>query len=294
VNRFEFWTIAYRKRGEKLLPENTEAPFQIIKNTWRYWCADPHLYERDGHTYVFAELYDRVLRQGVIGCCEISDGGCTPWRVVLKQPWHLSYPHIFQTDDEIYMIPESYVGKEIALFRASAFPNQWEKVKTLKSGCVAVDSTVFETESGKWLLTLEEHGGREDLVLYRFENGSLAEHGFTAAEGDLNTRPAGHFFDYKDMMLRPAQDCTESYGCALNFYRVDAVEETAYRERLLQKIRPGQIRSDCPYPPEGIHTYNFSEHYEVIDLKGYERDWLFPIMRVVWFVHRKLKGLLKR
>lgn len=102
MKKFEFWTIAYRKRGAKLLLEDSTAAFHIIKNTWRYWCADPHLFENEGRTYVFAELYDRVLRRGVIGCCEITDNGYTPWKIVLKMPWHLSYPHIFKKDGDIY------------------------------------------------------------------------------------------------------------------------------------------------------------------------------------------------
>lgn len=122
--RFENWTIAYRKRCEKLLLEDASADFHIIKNTWRYWCADPHLFEYEGRTYVFAELYDRVLRRGVIGCCMISENGYTPWKIVLKMPWHLSYPHVFEKDGDIYMIPESYVPKEIALYRAKEFPDK--------------------------------------------------------------------------------------------------------------------------------------------------------------------------
>ena len=102
MSQFEEWTIAYRIKEENaLLIDERKREFHIIKNTWRYWCADPHLFEYEGDTYVFAELYDRVLRKGVIGCCKITKTGYTPWKVVLKMPWHLSYPHVFCYKDEI-------------------------------------------------------------------------------------------------------------------------------------------------------------------------------------------------
>lgn len=291
VRKFEEWTIAYRRKNGDgtLLPDDRETPFLTVKNTWRYWCADPHLFDREGRTYLFAELYDRVLRRGVIGCCEITDRGCTPWKVVLKMPWHLSYPHVFSCGDKIYMIPESYVGEEIALYEAVSFPEKWVKAKTLKSDYVAVDSTVFTCGGRTWLQTLQLLDGHEYFRLFAVENGELAERALQIAADDPNVRPGGKLFRYRGKLLRPAQDCTESYGCALNFYEVTAVSCEKYEEHLLTKVRPEELRSDFPKPPQGIHTYNCSEKYEVIDLKSYETDRLFYVMRPIWFIWRRVK-----
>ena len=51
----EEWTMAIRKRGEKLLFEDggAEKEFVIIPNSIRYWCADPFLINKDGREYVF-------------------------------------------------------------------------------------------------------------------------------------------------------------------------------------------------------------------------------------------------
>lgn len=292
--RFENWIIAYRKRGEKLLLEDSSVKFHIIKNTWRYWCADPHLFEYEGCTYVFAELYDRVLRRGVIGCCMISENGYTPWKIVLKMPWHLSYPHVFEKDGDIYMIPESYVGKEIALYRAKEFPYKWEKVRTLKDNFISVDSTLFTYKEKVWLHTLHLENEHALFELFSVEEGELCGNPLQIAVDDANKRPAGKLFLYNGKLYRPAQDCTDSYGCALNFYEVINVANDAYEEVLTAKISPKEICSDFPDVPQGIHTYNQSEKYEIIDLKSYKNDWLYPIMRVFWFVHRKLKGVFKR
>ena len=293
--RFEEWTVAYRRRdGSTLLLDEREREFRIIKNTWRYWCADPHLFEKDGHTFVFAELYDRVLRRGVIGCCEVTDSGYTPWKIVLKMPWHLSYPQVFEYNGEVYMIPESYVGEEIAVYRAATFPTKWEKVSVLKKDYVAVDSTLLTVNGESWMQTLHFSENHTYFELFALEGGRLSEIPLILAKDDPNKRPGGKPFSYHGKLIRPAQDCTQSYGCALNFYEVTKMEREAYEETLLTKINPAQLRSDFPGTPQGIHTYNHSEKYEVIDLKSYEVDWLFYIMRPVWFIWRRVKRVFNK
>lgn len=285
--KHEFWTIAYRPRGEQTLPENTAAPFRVIPNTWRYWAADPHLFEEGGKTWVFAELYDRVLRRGVIGCCYITENGASPWKVAMNMPFHLSYPHLFRKEDGIYMIPESYVGNEIALYKAVDFPYHWERVKPIKENCVAVDTTRIPWNGSTWLLTQDEDSG---LTLMT-ENG---EKSWSIRKDDPMTRPAGPVFVHNGKLLRPSQDCSDGYGRAVRFHEVLEVGDGIYREKFLCEIRPEQITSDLKFPAEGIHTYGQTEKYEVIDLKGFESDPLFIIMRPIWFIWRRVKKLFTR
>ena len=288
--KFEFWTVAYRKRqGDSTLLNDTATPFRVIPNNWRYWYADPHLFCHGGNTYVFAEAYDRVLRQGVISCCRITENGTTPWKVVLKQPYHLSYPHILQKDGQIYMIPESYVADEIAVFRAKNFPEQWEKVAVLKKGGEPLDSTVFTCNGTRYLMTMVTENEKSCLMRYSLADDGTMGEGLCIAQDDPNSRPAGHLFRVGDQLIRPAQDCTESYGCALNFYEVTAAEESRYEEKLIRKIVPGELCSDWKLGHEGLHTYNMTKDYEIIDLKNYETDPLFWIMRPVWFIWRRIR-----
>jgi len=294
MQKFEKWTVAYRRRqnGKTLLTDRS-TPFTTIPNSWRYWAADPHPVENGSDTYVFAELYDRLLRRGVIGYCRLTDHGAEPWQIVLSLPHHLSYPHIFRQSGRFYMIPESYVANEVTLYQATDFPHGWERIAVLKSSFCAVDSTLFAHDGKQWLLTLQFLDGHERLMLFPYDNG-ISGGGFCAAEDDSNKRPAGYFFRQDGRLIRPAQDCSAGYGCALNFYEVTGVSESRFSETLITKIRPGDLQTDLPQPPAGLHTYNFSEHYEVIDLKGYEWDLLFHLTRPFWFILRRLKRLLKR
>ena len=294
MKHHEEWVIAYRNRNNNtLLIDDQREPFQCIQNTWRYWCADPHLFENNGHTYVFAELYDRILRRGVIGCCELSDAGCSKWQVVLSEPYHLSYPHVFEYNGEVYMIPESYVAAEISIYRSTFFPYKWEKVKVLKDSCVAVDSTFFSDQHGCWILTLESEKSGEYLRIYKISDGILSKHPHIVAHNSNQVRPAGNFFLHNGKLLRPAQDCSDSYGCALNFYQVTKLDEREYSEKLVKKITPSMIHSNFHHKIHGIHTYNLSGKYEIIDLKYRKIDLWFYLMRPVWYLVRRIKNLWK-
>lgn len=296
MRKFEEWIIAYRIRKEgQTLIEDQVSPFNLIPNTWRYWCADPQMLEYHGQTYVFAELYDRILRRGVIGYCQLGERGCTHWRVVLKMPWHLSYPYLVKYNDSVYMIPESYAGKEISVYKAVCFPDRWEKVHTFCSDCVAVDSTVFCMCDNWWMQTLRIEEGHSRLELYRINE----KHGNLEAcrilEGDPdNIRSAGPLFMHNNRLIRPAQDCTESYGYALNFYEITDFSTSTYEEKLIAKIFPASICSELREGPHGIHTYGVNSKYEIIDLKQYTTDLLAYIMRPAWFLWRRLKKVFWR
>lgn len=292
MHRFENWTIAYRKRKENAtLLNDTVTPFNVIKNNWRYWRADPHLFEWENRTYIFAEMYDRILRRGVIGCCELKNSGATSWKVVLKTPFHLSYPHVFEHNGIIYMIPESYVAEEIALYQAVEFPIKWEKVCTIKKDFVAVDTTLLSSPNTEWMFTLKFEGDHKKLIRFKLNNLSVIGEEEVVSCGDL-CRPAGKFFYDNKRLIRPAQDCSKGYGDALVFYEVKKYVST-YEESLILKISPQDIHSNLNFDLEGVHTYNLSENYEVIDLKGHEKDLFYPIMRIFWGIVRIMKKRVK-
>src|SRR5262245_57834324 len=55
--------------------------------------ADPFGFLRGGHWYLFFEVFDIDSRRGVIGLASSSDG--LHWqyeKIILREPFHLSYP----------------------------------------------------------------------------------------------------------------------------------------------------------------------------------------------------------
>ena len=70
--------------------DDLETPFTVLKNSRRYWCADPFLYQRDGQYYLFFEAYDRLKRKGMLGYRTVSKDGCGKIQVFYESAGHLS------------------------------------------------------------------------------------------------------------------------------------------------------------------------------------------------------------
>lgn len=66
--------------------------------------ADPFLFQGSNDVlYMFYETKNSDTQQGDIGVAESRDRGAT-WQhlaVVLDEPWHLSYPFVFEHEGEV-------------------------------------------------------------------------------------------------------------------------------------------------------------------------------------------------
>ncbi len=85
---------------------------------------------------------------------ESPDGGGT-WRylgLALDEPWHLSYPFIFQHQGKMYMVPEGYGSGALRLYRASDFPLRWEFDRVLVDRPL-IDTSLFQWEGRWWMFT---------------------------------------------------------------------------------------------------------------------------------------------
>ena len=266
------WCIALRERtGESLYRGNTEG-FIIIKNSIRYWRADPFLFEHEGKTYLFAELFDRLTGKGKLGVARIKNGGkCGRFKVCLKLPYHLSYPCVFRSGDEILMIPECGRSGRITAYKAVEFPYKWEEAFIV---CYApgVDTTPIPSGDGGFkgcvtTVNKKERDRKNDNLYLIPEPGQEPS---LLRENDEILRPAGHFIRDGEDLIRPVQDCTEGYGCGLVFMKCESLDPGSFSETPIIRTAPSDLSLSKPSKREftGIHTYNSTDTYEVVDL-GY-------------------------
>lgn len=260
------WNVAFRQKPAGTILEDTESPFTVIGNSMWGWAADPFLVEHEGQLYVFAEIYSYAHRRGSLGYCKIVGGKATKWKTVIKEPYHLSYPCIFKKDGRIYMMPESGEGKELAIYEAVQFPDRWEKRRVLRTDIELADTTPL----GVGTLALTHHV--DDPYHPRLLLIDLAgEKADQCLEGEpFRSRPAGYPFAYDGQSVRPAQfshDCSMGYGKALIFCRWQLEAETGFREEEIRFLQPEELRFDRNMTLIGMHTYNASAGYEIVDVK---------------------------
>lgn len=279
----ESWNVAWRKKAQGTILTDKETPFTVIKNSFRYWAADPFIFEYDGKAYIFAELYDYVNCRGCLGYCELNEKRVS-WKPVIEEAYHLSYPCIFRSGQEIYIMPESGAGDELVLYKAIRFPNQWEKVRILRRNVRYGDTTPFEWKNHKYALAYDvKEAGKYKMVLLDFENEDQDK---ALSVSDIESRrPAGMMFRSGDKNIRVAQNCRHGYGKGLIFYEYWVLENGIYTEELLESIFPEQLHLSKSIYADGMHTYNGSEHYEVIDIKTRR----FNVLNFIFRIFGKLK-----
>jgi hypothetical protein len=168
-----------------------------------------------------------------IGLAE-SDNG-TEWeysRIVLKEPFVLSYPYVFMYQNDYYMIPESHTEKFLRLYKAVEFPYKWKYEKDLLVGDTYISASVVEYESMWWMFVGRE--GNETLRLFYASDlkAHWREHPLSpiVARGPHIARPGGRALVIDGKLYRIGQDCEPTYGYQARAFQVTEISTTAYRE----------------------------------------------------------------
>ncbi|MBQ5711069.1 MAG: hypothetical protein IIV61_00490, partial [Oscillospiraceae bacterium] len=277
------WVLAIRERlcGQEAFLGHTQRPFKLIRNPWRYWCADPFLIHHDGVEYIFCEAFDILKDRGILAYRTIDRRGrVSKLRPCLDTGSHLSYPHIFRHDGQMYMIPESDAAGEVALYRATQFPDRWQKQTVLLKDISACDTDLVSHQGDTYLLTQVFDRSQipyvyDSLYLYIWDGARFRP---CSAEpivhGAQKARNAGAIFEHEGTLHRVSQDCAEMYGESITFHQIDRLDRNGYEEHPIQQLRVSDIRLDRPNTFEGIHTYNADERYEIIDLQ--RKKWFRP------------------
>jgi hypothetical protein len=260
------WRIGLRRSQKPLYrrPESVAA----AQFTWldcpheKFW-ADPFLIERAGATWVFFENYDYAQGRAVIDCGRIEGGRLEEVRTVLDRPEHLSFPHVFEHDGAVWMIPESGQAGAVNLYRAARFPDQWVLERTLLD-IRAVDAVPF-MHRNRWYMFVSPvvvDGQVPFTLLFTAPQllGPWMLHPAGCISSDVRfARGAGAVIHDGERLIRVSQECAEGYGHSVCFSAVELGEET-YEEKPYAHLLPEALGGI-----QGVHTYNRVGEWEVID-----------------------------
>ena len=256
------WSIGYREKRNDSKGTFRFADEDLPKDQW---VADPFLFEVDGKHYLFCEQYEEQLNRAGIGYFVFEDGIPRNKGIVIRRPYHMSYPCVFSHQGEIYMIPETGANRTIELYRAVEFPDKWELDTVLLSNVQYADSTVYEKEDEKYLLTYTSSDGKWHLDVFLLDMEKKRLQKLHRKSYDTNiARPAGFLYETEEGLLRPAQDCSRKYGEALIMYQVSPFTDRCYEEAAVSTISADQCR--FPEKVQRIHTINQDSRYEVVDV----------------------------
>ena len=261
------WFLAIRRRTEAHSFDDATG-YRILPTPKDRFYADPFLFEKNGKTYLFLEDLRYSEGRALISCCELApDGTPRPIFEVLRRPYHLSYPFLFEEDGNVYMIPETKGNRTVELYRATNFPHEWTLEAVLLNDIYAVDATIHKADGKYWMFVGISNGrysNCDEMGIFFSDTllGPWKPHPGNPVISDVRrARPAGAFFrDDKGRLIRPSQDCAKAYGYAIVFSEILTLTEIEYAERPVSRLDPTWVKGNL-----GTHTYTRTDQFEVID-----------------------------
>ena len=230
--------------------------------------ADPFVVSRDGNDYCFVEDYDYELSKGCISALRLTDQGAEFLGPVIVEPFHMSFPYIFEYESKTYMVPETCQSNDIRIYEAQTFPTRWRLASIAMTDVSAADSMIFEHEGRWWLFTNMDLLGEADhcseLMIYYSDN-PLDHHWRAHAENPIyidseRARNGGLLREGRQVYRVAQVQGFNQYGAEAAIYRIVELTPTAYREELEVRIRP------TFYPSlRGTHHMHGNEHITVFD-----------------------------
>lgn len=241
----------------QLADANPVLDYRAVTNVRADFVADPFLaHDADGW-HLFCEVLNRHSGRGEIAHAASPDTRSWQYRgTVLREPMHLSYPHVFRDQDEWWMVPEAAESRSVRLYRAAPFPNRWVHAADLLKGLPFRDPTPF-VHQGRWWLFAETslHATDDELRLYCAPalTGPWTEHPASPiVAGDSGSaRPAGRVVTVDGRLYRYAQDCRTDYGFAVRALEITALSLTEYAEHMVEA--PVVAASGAGWNRRGMH-----------------------------------------
>lgn len=233
--------------------------------------ADPFGLWRDGRLHVLVEGYDYRTRHGWIEAMILDqDYAVIERRMVLTEPWHLSYPFVFEADGETWMLPEASRSGRLILYRAVEFPWVWERACDLVLDCVPVDATPL-FHAGRWWLFYTSADREQDKmtalhVAYADRlTGPWTAHPLNPVRVDAGSaRPGGTPVVDGDTIWLPVQDCRQTYGGAIRPLRITTLTPEAFAAEPVGRIA---APAACAPFAEGLHTLSGAGPVTLVDMK---------------------------
>ncbi len=262
-----YWFLQYKIHDQlSTFPPDVSSFNKLVPSKDRFW-ADPFPLYNNGRYFIFFEELDFKSDKGHISFLELDEqGDVIKIEKIIERPYHMSYPFLLDWNKELYMVPETSGNKTIEVYKCTQFPNKWEFVMNLMKNISAKDTTLFYHNDLWWLFTSikSEHGNCSELHLFYstdFLSNEWINHPQNPIVSDVRyERGAGSIFINNGKLYRPSQDCSGTYGRAVNFNEIVTLNTEDYKEIMTSRIEPFWDNTLI-----GTHTFNLAENFVVVD-----------------------------
>jgi hypothetical protein len=272
----QYWNVALvRSNFDSFLKDPSKHSFIFLRHRNKAsFNADCFGIDVKGDVYVFfEELNYKSDGIGRLMWTRIGDIAeeAIPEEIKIPDVYkHASYPFLYKEGGALYLIPETAVLKEAAVYECSRFPTEWKKKAVLLSGDFISDSTLFKHNQKYWLFfTIHSDEYDSDMHLHiafaETLDGPFRMHPQNPVKiSARSARPAGAIFvNESGELIRPAQNFCRTYGGSIVFNKIEVLDENRFKEREIDELKPFH-----PFYKHGVHTLNIlNDHSFLIDMK---------------------------
>jgi hypothetical protein len=216
-----------------------------IKNPANHFLADPFVVSIDKENYCFVEDYDYRASRGCISVYKLTEKGSERVGGAIIEPFHMSYPFVFEYQSKYYMCPETRENKDIRLYECENFPLGWKLKKIIMCNISAVDTTIFEKDGIWWLFTNIDPtnvGDHSELYIF-FSDNPLTDNWTPHPKNpifvdSMKARMGGILFDDGLVYRVSQQQGFDMYGKSCSINHINRMSKTDYAEDTVFKIEP--------------------------------------------------------
>jgi hypothetical protein len=259
------WGVAFAKRDWR---DVVMWRGEQIENPPNHYLADPFVVNHKGESYCFLEDYDQVAERGCISVYKLNDGSAERIGEAIVEPFHMSFPYIFEYQDKIFMCPETSANRDIRIYECVELPLKWTLRKIAMSNVSAADTMIFERNGLWWLFTnidptnIGDHCS--ELFIYYADN-PLSDNWQPHPKNPIfvdstKARNGGILFDGAAVFRVAQKQGFDGYGKGASINQIESLSTTDYSESRLISIEPNFFRG-----LRGTHHLHSNGEFTVFD-----------------------------
>lgn len=292
---YHTWNIGFVERSIEDVVTSNDTILQVhwVKHNYKdRFFADPFILSVDEKEIkVLVEDFPYYDKVGMISLLVVNRKTyeLKERKVVLKQPFHMSYPFIQRKENgEFWVAPEASMSGNLYRYTMNPDTCMLENQEVLLAEPL-LDSTIIEHDGKYWLFcTKRGLESNKSLFIYYSDKpeGPWTTHkGNPVVHDAAMARPAGYMVKVDGVIYRFIQKCDKTYGESIQLSKVVKLTECDFSETRV-KLISGQKDEYS----NAFHTINSLGDISVVD--GVRVDF-HPLRRICYEIANSIIRFLK-
>lgn len=223
--------------------------------------ADPFITVKEDTIYIFYEEKSGKRNSNHGNICVLKSIDGQTWDYMgyaMDAAFHLSWPNVFKSDSNFFMIPEKGMTRELAIYKSTDFPLKWQKYSVIFSDVSYTDPAVFYQDS-LWFLFVEMNKKLRLFYNRDFTSTNWVEHPMSPISFEDESRLGGGVQEIDGQPYLFIQVSENAYGTGVYAYTIDTMTTECYTMK--KNMNPVLWRYGESYAKDGMHTLNFIKRH---------------------------------